>query len=166
MVIRKSSVEDFRELHKLVGRIEKIVQHPPHFYKIMLRYFGNTIILAEEDGELAGFLLGFISQNNPEEYFIWQLGVDPRYRGRKIASKIMKETVETAREKGCKLVTATVETVNIPSQQLFESSGFRIVTEQERGELIEENGKPAIKNYYASGTDQIFYAREIGQLKP
>jgi diaminobutyrate acetyltransferase len=165
MEIRRSSVEDFLKLHELVGRIENIVQHPPHFYKIMLRYFGDTIILAEEEGELTGFLLGFVSQTNPEEYFIWQLGVDPRYRGRKIAGKIMEETIKAAGEKGCRLVSATVEIVNIPSQRLFESSGFQIVTSSEDGELINENGKLAIKNYYASGTDQIFYAREINDLK-
>lgn len=161
MEIREASVEDYLDLHDLVGKIEGIVQHPTHFYKIMLQYFGNSIIVAVDNDELVGFLLGFVSQTNPEEYFIWQLGVDPQHRGKKIAGKIMKSTIDTARRFGCKKVTATVETTNKPSQGLFESSGFAIVTNESLGDVIHEHGKPAIKNYYASGTNQVFYQYNI-----
>lgn len=157
MKIRKASVDDFLKLHDLVGRIEGIVQHPTHFYKIMISYFGDSIIIVEDKEKLVGFLIGFVSQVVPEEFFIWQLGVDPEYRGQKIAKKIMEATLEAARQHNCRRIVATVETVNKPSQRLFESSGYKIVTEKTLGELIEEHGKLAIKNYYASGTNQVFY---------
>lgn len=161
MNIEKASIEEYLGLYNLVGRIEGIVQHPTHFYKIMISYFGNSILIAKEKASFVGFLLGFASQVKPSEYFIWQLGVDPQHRGKKIAKKIMEETIITAEKIGCKYVTATVETTNKASQALFESCGFRIVTNKCLGEMIEEHGKMAIKNYYASGTNQIFYRLDI-----
>ncbi len=161
MKIRKASVEDFLKLHDLIGKIEGIVQHPTHFYKIMINNFGNSIIIAEESGELTGFLLGFVSQTDPDEFFIWQLGVDPAFRGRKIAKRIMQATIDSAADHKCKRITATVETTNKASQRLFESSGFIIVTNESLGELIEEHDKLAVKDYYASGTNQVFYQLNI-----
>lgn len=161
MEIREALVDDYLKLHELIGKIEGIVQHPTHFYKIMIRYFGNSIPVAIENGEFVGFLLGFVSQTDSDEFFIWQLGVDPAQRGKKIAKKIMEYTKSIAKQKGCRRITATVETVNKPSQRLFESCGYQIVTNDSLGELIEEHGKLAVKNYYSSGTNQVFYELKI-----
>ncbi len=161
MELRKASFDDYIKLYELIGEIEGIVQHPTHFYKIMITYFGNSIPIVSLNGRIVGFLLGFVSQTDPDEFFIWQLGVSPQHRGKGIAGKIMDYTLSIATESGCRRITATVETTNKPSQLLFESSGFSIVTNNRLGEVIEEHGKLAIKNYYASGTNQVFYQLNI-----
>ncbi|MGC9345037.1 MAG: hypothetical protein ACP5E3_20195, partial [Bacteroidales bacterium] len=64
----------------------------------------------------------------------------------------------------CNAVIATVETDNTPSQRLLEKFGFNIDSQKYRKgdqEMLNVDGREAIKNYYGSGTDQIFYVKEV-----
>ncbi|MCF7668784.1 MAG: GNAT family N-acetyltransferase [Verrucomicrobia bacterium] len=154
MQIRTISNDDFIKAHQLAGECELIVQHPIHLYRIMQIYFGNSFFIAEDAGEVAGFLLGFISQTQKDVFFVWQVGVSPRHRRKGIAASLVKSANEFAKAAGCTRVHSTVETGNSASQGLFERLGFANAS---FGETIEKNGKKAMPNYYGSGTDQILY---------
>jgi predicted GNAT superfamily acetyltransferase len=48
--------------------------------KLFFVHFRDTSFVAEEDGELAGFLCGFRSQTFEDEAYVHFVGVDPRRR--------------------------------------------------------------------------------------
>ena len=49
---------------------------------LFLEHFAGTSLVAEtDDGELAGFLIGFVSQDHPDEAYVHFIGVDPARRG-------------------------------------------------------------------------------------
>ena len=50
--------------------------------KLFFVHFRDTSFVAERDGELAGFLVGFLSQSEPEEAYVHFVGVSPAERGR------------------------------------------------------------------------------------
>ncbi len=162
--------EEYKAIYRLAGEIDGIVQHAEHVYKIMADHFGDSFFIAREkmkDGRSValGFMLGFVSQKFKGHLFIWQIAVSHESQGKKVGSRLLKRTVEHARESSdCHTVMATVETTNIGSQRLFEKLGFTIKTELFKGAgqtLTVHNGKEAVENYYGSGTDQIFYVMEV-----
>ncbi len=162
---------EYKTVWRLAGEIDGIVQHAEHVYKIMADHFGDSFFIAREktrDGrsEMLGFMLGFVSQKFNGHFFVWQIAVSPGSQGKKVGSRLLKHTVEHAGKSfDCQAVMATVETTNIGSQRLFEKLGFNIKSESYRESsqaLTLHNGKQAVENYYGSGTDQIFYVKELG----
>jgi ribosomal protein S18 acetylase RimI-like enzyme len=49
--------------------------------KLFFIHFRDTSFVAEDDGELAGFLCGFRSQTHDDEAYIHFVGIDPAHRG-------------------------------------------------------------------------------------
>lgn len=161
---------DFMDIHELSGRIKGIVQHPAHIYKIMADHFGDTFFVAKEkdensDERLMGFMMGFISHVIKGHLFVWQIAVSPAAQGKGVGSKLLAHTIEFAQSsEECSSVMATVETDNYASQSLFEKFNFKIKSgyfKDEYQELTTTNQKEAVKNYYGSSTDQIFYALDV-----
>jgi len=170
IIIDSHKGTDFLKIHRLAGEIENIVQHPGHVYKIMADHFGDTFFIAREenednDTEILGFMMGFMSFQMKGELFIWQIAVSENAQGKGIGSKLLQHTIDYAiKANDCDAVIATVETGNKPSQKLFERSGFKIDSQKYRSndlEMVNIDGRDAIKNYYGSGTDQIFYVKKL-----
>lgn len=162
--IAKTKEKEFVEVYKLAGQIDGIVQHPSHLYKIMADHFADTFFVAKDGfkkNEIVGFMLGFVSQKLKGHLFVWQIAVSPKVQGKGVGSKLLKYTIDYCRKMdACSKIIATVETTNKASQYLFEKFNFSIASRIYKApyqELINCKGKEAIKNYYNSGTDQIFY---------
>ena len=49
--------------------------------RLFFVHFRETSFVAEEDGRLAGFLFGFLSQTHPGEAYVHFVGVAPERRG-------------------------------------------------------------------------------------
>ncbi|MFW5663158.1 MAG: GNAT family N-acetyltransferase, partial [Bacteroidota bacterium] len=126
-------------------------------------------IAREESGSgkstILGFMMGFVSQSYPGHLFVWQIAVSEAAQGKGVGKKLLRHTVDFAKQSdSCSAVMATVETTNIGSQALFEKSGFSIDSARFKDvglELITNDGKEAVVDYYGSGTDQIFYVLKV-----
>ncbi len=156
--VEPASSRDFVEVQKLAERIQGIVAHPGHLYRILMDHFGGFFLVARDDGDIAGFEVGFPSKSRTDTYFLWQIGVSPEHRGRGVASSLVRATEQVAAEAGCSAVEATVDALNEPSCSLFESLGYSV---ESRGETIEVKGRRAMPDYYDSGTDQVLFRREL-----
>ena len=167
--IHNPSEESYVEMHRLAGDIDGLVQHPAHVYKIMCDHFGDSIFLAEVKDQLAepvtmGMMLGLSSHKMSGLLFVWQIGVASDMQGAGLGSRLLSVTIDHARNAGYQKVMATVETTNTGSQKLFEKHGFQVVSHnyaQPNHVLVNQHQKPAIQNYYGSGTDQIFYELKV-----
>ena len=49
--------------------------------RLFFTHFHPTRFVAEQDGRIAGFVIGFVSQTDPEETCIHCVGIDPSLRG-------------------------------------------------------------------------------------
>ncbi|MCF8233489.1 MAG: GNAT family N-acetyltransferase [Bacteroidales bacterium] len=154
MKLTKATLKDVFEVQEFVGQQDGLVQHPVHFYNIMIRYFRNTFFIMRDENRIIGFVWGFVSQAEPDVLFLWQIGVAESHRGSGISHQMMEVFIEAARENNCRKVHATVETENIASCKLFEKMRFRNISS---GNTLVENGRKAIMNYYGSGTNQVLY---------
>jgi L-2,4-diaminobutyric acid acetyltransferase len=158
--IRTAEENDFLNVYDFVSNCKPLEKYYEHFYKIMLRYFGNSCFIAEFNDTIVGFVMGFASQVDDKTFFTWQIGVFSKFRGYEIGKMLLEEIEENAKKLGCKRIELTVDPENIPSQKLFEKLGYLNVSAKE-GEVVEIMGNTAVKDYYRPGGHFIVYEKKI-----
>lgn len=94
--------------------------------RLFIQHFADTSTVAEDQqGALAGFLIGFISQSRPEVGYIHFVGVRPDQRGVGLARTLYEKFFEEARSHGCSRVEAATSILNLRSQDFHRAMGFK-----------------------------------------
>jgi predicted GNAT superfamily acetyltransferase len=92
--------------------------------KLFFVHFGDTSLVAERDGELAGFLVGFLSQTEPDEAYVHFVGVSPGERGSGLGRTLYERFFAVAREHGRTRVSCVTSPLNDGSVAFHRSLGF------------------------------------------
>jgi predicted GNAT superfamily acetyltransferase len=95
--------------------------------RLFLDHFHTTSFIAEGDGDLAGFLVGFPSPSLPDEAYIQFVGVHPRWRGTGLARVLYERFFALATADGRSVVRAVTAPQNSASIAFHTAMGF-IVT--------------------------------------
>jgi ribosomal protein S18 acetylase RimI-like enzyme len=123
-------------------------QMAPMLPKLFFVHFEGTSFVAEDDeGELAGFLVGFLSQTHDEEAYVHFVGVDPLQRGSGLGRELYERFFEAVRAEGRSVVRCVTSPVNSESVAFHESIGFRV-------ERVDEN-------YDGSGESRVLLVRRV-----
>lgn len=160
MRIRRAAQEDFLKVHRFTAGRPPLENYPEHVYKIILRYFGDYCFIAEENGQIIGFVMGIVPQSFPGTYFLWEVGVDPSYQRQGIGEKLIREVENELKKHGFIRIELTIDPVNTPSQKLFEKMGYRNISEK-IGKTIEVQGNIAVQDYYKPGRHFMMYEKRI-----
>ena len=160
VTIRKVKEEEFLNVYEFVSRCNLLENYAEHFYKIMLRYFGNSCFIADYNGGIVGFVLGFVSQIHDKTYFLWQVGIDKSVRREGIGKMLLETAEKEMRKLGCNRIELTIDPKNIPSKRLFEKMGYINVSSKE-GKLIKVMENTAVKDYYKPGRHFMLYEKNI-----
>jgi ribosomal protein S18 acetylase RimI-like enzyme len=100
--------------------------------RLFFTHFRETSFVAEDDdGDLAGFLCGFLSQTYPDQAYIHFVGVAPERRGDGLARELYERFSSTARASGRTFVHSVTSPQNAPSIAFHRRLGFEIEGEQE-----------------------------------
>ena len=91
-----------------------------------LHFEGTSFVAEDEDGELAGFLVGFLSQTNSEEAYIHFVGVPPERRGEGIGSALYARFFDEVRDAGRTVVRCVTSPVNEDSVEFHRTLGFEV----------------------------------------
>jgi ribosomal protein S18 acetylase RimI-like enzyme len=90
-------------------------------------HFEGTSFVAEDgDGELAGFLCGFLSQTNPSEAYIHFVGVAPEHRGAGTGRALYERFFDEVRSQGRSVVRCVTSPVNQESVAFHQTLGFEV----------------------------------------
>ena len=82
---------------------------------------GNILLGAFEGEALAGYILLFTYQKSAR---IYSIGVDPRFQGKGIATRLIERAAEIARGMKKERLTLEVRMDNTPALRLYSASGF------------------------------------------
>ena len=94
--------------------------------RLFFEHFRETSFVAEEDGEVVGFLNGFLSQTFPNEAYIHFVGVRPDRRGTGLARELYERFFAVARERRRTLVRCITSPVNEGSIAFHRALGFAV----------------------------------------
>ena len=121
----------------------------PMLPKLFFLHFEGTSFVAEdEEGDLAGFLCGFLSQTNPEEAYIHFVGVSPEYRGEGLGRTLYERFFQEVRGQGRSVVRCVTSPVNQESVAFHEALGFEV--------------DRVAENYDGPGEDRVLLAKRLG----
>jgi ribosomal protein S18 acetylase RimI-like enzyme len=99
----------------------------PMLPKLFFVHFEGTSFVAEDDeGQLAGFVVGFVSQTDPGEAYVHFVGIDPMRRGGGLGRALYERFFDAAREQGCSTVRCVTAPGNELSLSFHRALGFEI----------------------------------------
>ncbi|CAG7648339.1 putative protein YqjY [Paenibacillus solanacearum] len=124
--------------------------------KLFFQHFQDTSFVAEQDGQIIGFLIGLVSQSIPTEAYVHFIGVHPDCRKDGVAKYLYQMFFEKIREKGCNVVRCVTSPINKTSIAFHTRMGFQI--EKGTGEV---DGVPVTMNYDGIGQDRVLFVKEL-----
>ncbi len=119
-LIRKFRPADFPAVIDIERRVFN--EHDPFFYMQFYETCSDGFIVAEVNGLVVGFVVGFMAKETTGRIF--SLAVMPEYRSRRIGSALLKELIEVFREYGASEVVLEVRISNIKARRFYERHGF------------------------------------------
>lgn len=127
--------------------------------RLWLQHFTGTSWLAETpDGELAGFLVGFLSPDLPDVAYCHMLATHPSLRGQGVGRALYERFFEDARAGGRSTVKAVTWPANRTSLAFHRAMGFEI----EAGEGTQNlYGTPAQPGYDFDREDRATLVRRL-----
>lgn len=101
---------------------------------LFLEHFADTsLVVHEESGALAAFLIGLLSQSKPNESYIHFVGISPHYRGTGLGKTLYEWFFEQVRNRGRDKVSAITGPNNHGSMAFHERMGFSV---DKSGEMV------------------------------
>jgi ribosomal protein S18 acetylase RimI-like enzyme len=92
--------------------------------RLFFVHFRDTSFVAEDEGELAGFLCGFRSQTFDDEAYVHFMGVDPAQRGTGLGRTLYERFFEAVAPRST--VRAVTSPLNEQSVAFHEAIGFHV----------------------------------------
>lgn len=131
-------------------------ERAPMLPRLFFEHLGDTSIIAEDNGRIVAFLVGFCSTAKPGEAYIHFVGVDPSARGQGLGRELYQRFFELVRARGCRVVTAVTAPINEGSIAFHRSMGFAL-----RPGDKEVEGLPVHSDHEGPGLDVIVFRLEF-----
>ena len=148
MEIRHSEPADYG---RVIGRINAWWggrDMAPMLPRLFFVHFeGTSYVVDGDDGQLAGFLIGFLSQADPEEAYIHFVGVAPERRGEGLGRALYERFFADAKANGRTRVRCVTSPVNTASVAFHEALGFAV--------------ERVAHDYDGPGEDRVLFVKQL-----
>ncbi len=121
IMFRGPEARDGQRIWALVHEGDVLEENSAYCYLLLCTHFASSGIVAEQDGELAGFVTAYRPPSDPGAVFVWQVGVASSARARGLGTRLLNRLVEQPGNRDARYLTATVDPDNEPSNRLFEA---------------------------------------------
>ncbi|MFA6192095.1 MAG: GNAT family N-acetyltransferase [Sulfurimonas sp.] len=126
MIIRKAVATDVAKLYKLEQELFMDKNFPLSKGSFSYHVMNNLIYLAEIDGNIAGYALTLIKRRDAK---IYSIGVSERYRGKKVALKLLEIVYRELQSLNFEKIVLEVRIDNERAIRLYKNFGFTIKKE-------------------------------------
>lgn len=128
----------------------------PAMLKVFFIHFSNTVFIAEIEGALVGFLVGFLSQSDEKVGYIHFVGVHPDHRKAGIGRLLYHTFFDVCAAHGRSIVKSCTSPVNRLSINFHQRMGFDI----EPGDDLVD-GVPVTLNYLRNKDPKVLFRKEL-----
>lgn len=98
--------------------------HPVFFYEL-----GRHALIAEDGGEVVGFLLGLVADGEPRTGYVHLVGIHPRRRRQGVGLELYRTFADRCREAGATRLKAITHVGNEASIRFHAALGFDMLEE-------------------------------------
>jgi GNAT superfamily N-acetyltransferase len=121
-------------------------------------FTGTSWLLESPSGRLAGFIVAFISQDDPSTGYVHMVAADPNWRRAGIGRRLYERVFQDLRARGVRRVTAITWPGNRTSVAFHKALDFVVDDGPGTQRLY---GTPAYPNYDGYGEERVVFTREI-----
>jgi GNAT superfamily N-acetyltransferase len=127
--------------------------------RLWLQHFTGTSWIAESaDGTLAGFLIGFISPDDPTLAYVHMVASTPELRNRAVGRAMYEAFFQDVARRGARQVKAITWAGNTVSIGFHLAMGFQIVADPGTRQIM---GVTAFPDYEYPGEDRVVFVRAL-----
>ncbi len=145
MDTRKITKADFDRIVEVIdhwwGGPISTFAHPIFFYEL-----GDMALVVEENGEMIGFLLGFIANEETRTGYVHLVGIHPDHRRKGVGRRLYAKFTERAVAAGCTKLKAITTTGNEGSIRFHLAQGW---------------AAQEIDDYAGPGRKRIVFSKEL-----
>lgn len=124
--LRKPQAEDGAAIWSLVQRCKPLDENSMYCNLIQCDHFRDTCVVAEMNGEIVGWVSGYVLPEDPEALFVWQVAVAEEARGTGLGSQMLRELIERDATEGVRRLQTTITADNDASWALFKRFADRV----------------------------------------
>ncbi|MEO3415110.1 diaminobutyrate acetyltransferase [Roseovarius sp. CAU 1744] len=118
--LRKPDATDGAAVWELVKSCKPLDENSMYCNLVQADHFRDTCVVAELEGEVAGWLSGHMIPER-EELFVWQVAVSPEARGLGLGRKMLLDLIERDACESATRLKTTITKNNAASWSLFQS---------------------------------------------
>ncbi len=138
MPIRNVQVKDKFAVTKVAENCAPLLRASVNgTYEFLARCFQRTFFVYLDNSEIIGYIVGFPNTSVKGEFWLYQVAINEKYRGRHIGSQLMEKFVNQVKADGYKRIRSHFQFVNEHSKNLHEKFGFKICGQDDRGWFAE-----------------------------
>ena len=127
--------------------------------RLWLQHFTGTSWVAEDaSGQLRGFLVAFVSPDDPTTGYVHMIASDPNRRKSGIGRALYERAFADLAAQGARRVTAVTWPGNRLSVDFHRAMGFRVDDGPGTTSIY---GTPAHPDYDGPGDDRVVFIREV-----
>ncbi len=119
--VRSANMSDAAAIWRLVRDSKSLDTNSCYAYLLICTDFAETCLVVYDEDRLAGFVAAYVPPPRRDVVFVWQIGVDPQYRGCGLGRRLLTELINRTVTDGVRYVEATITPGNLASQRLFHS---------------------------------------------
>lgn len=129
IVIDKPSIGDGLSLHQLIKKCPPLDSNSTYCNFLHCSHFSQTSVCAKSDKSLVGFVSAYRIPGRPNTLFVWQVAVDPDYRGLGLATKMLTQVLLRPYCRNLSFIETSITGSNQASWALFQGLTQKLETE-------------------------------------
>ena len=142
VAFRSPKISDGVRLWEIARDSKVLDLNSSYAYVLWCQDFAQTSVVAEVDGEVVGFVTGYLRPQLPDVVMVWQVAVDADQRGLGLAGKMLAQLMDRLEPRGITTLHTTISPDNTASQALFRGLADRREMSIRREDLFSANDFP------------------------
>ncbi len=119
--LRKPTKDDGFPVHQLIAACPPLDPNSIYCNLLQCHHFADTSVAAELNGQLAGFVSGYLIPQEPDTLFIWQVAVHTEARGLGLGKRMIRHILARETCAQVKRLKTTITPDNQASWAMFRS---------------------------------------------
>lgn len=119
--MRPPESEDGPSIHALIARCPPLDPNSIYCNLLQASHFASTCVVAEHEGQIVGWVSGYVRPDAQDHYFLWQVAVDASMRGQNLAKRMIRSILERKGLAHVRYMNTTITPDNEASWRLFRS---------------------------------------------
>ena len=136
VTIESPRVSDGAALWRLAKDSRSLDLNSSYAYLLWCKDFAGTSDVARDNGDIVGFVTGYLRPTTRDTLMIWQVAVAGSHRGAGLAATMLDDLLDRLLPAGVRYLETTVTQDNTASNRLFRSLAERRSAGVDRTELF------------------------------